>query len=674
MITVLLFLVGAASSDVWTEPSLINVIDAGTRSAHADVIGRIYAARGERESFQLCVPGGRKGRKGLRVEAEAVDNRIGPPRVYRVDRLQISSPSARSISNAQSCPDVLQAVEPFDLPPGTLAVFWLTYDIPRDAKPGVKKSSVRVRSDKRRSDTVDVRVEVFDFELPALPSLGVVAPLDRLAVRSVYGLDAAALDAWKPVYDALNRYRISFEVWDGGGLCPVDRAGTADTSALKAHVEYAATACDMAVIELGGRALAAFPEPEPGQRLDPLAGYLREMSAWLAERQWLPRADVRLDIPEYRAAWPETRAQCTRVTQAEERLPRRLAGPPHPYFDRYVDHWAIPLRSFSPELVRRFTQGISLADEMSLPLRAVRASSCGTLPGFPRPCASIPEEACDGSLFSGWSSLLAPTAKNPEWLEMRFASAVTAETLYVVWPPGRAAPPVEVSISFAGELFSPATVTWREQPPQPYLWAVSIGTFRYPATFQALRLTFRGGADKEPVGILEVTLDPPDAPPPPQPAPTIQPWLRLEPGEYPALSADAHPLEARVIPWICWGHAFTGVEVPALNDWPRAWLKPVEQMPQTWSGAGDGSGALVYPGPKGLMTSVRLERLRDGLEDYEYLQALSKAQQAGGIDDPELRFWTQRRLYRLSPTREELDGMTDQVLDARIKIGRALHK
>jgi hypothetical protein len=56
------------------------------------------------------------------------------------------------------------------------------------------------------------------------------------------------------------------------------------------------------------------------------------------------------------------------------------------------------------------------------------------------------------------------------------------------------------------------------------------------------------------------------------------------------------------------------------------------------------------------------------------LQALSKAQQAGGIDDPELRFWTQRRLYRLSPTREELDGMTDQVLDARIKIGRALHK
>jgi hypothetical protein len=56
------------------------------------------------------------------------------------------------------------------------------------------------------------------------------------------------------------------------------------------------------------------------------------------------------------------------------------------------------------------------------------------------------------------------------------------------------------------------------------------------------------------------------------------------------------------------------------------------------------------------------------------LQALSKAQQAGGIDDPELRFWTQRRLYRLSPTREELDGMTDQILDARIKIGRALNK
>jgi hypothetical protein len=46
--------------------------------------------------------------------------------------------------------------------------------------------------------------------------------------------------------------------------------------------------------------------------------------------------------------------------------------------------------------------------------------------------------------------------------------------------------------------------------------------------------------------------------------------------------------------------------------------------PRTWNNrAGDGS--LFYPGPKGPIPSIRLENIRDGLEDYNLLEALKRA-------------------------------------------------
>ena len=38
----------------------------------------------------------------------------------------------------------------------------------------------------------------------------------------------------------------------------------------------------------------------------------------------------------------------------------------------------------------------------------------------------------------------------------------------------------------------------------------------------------------------------------------------------------------------------------------------------------DGNGSLYYPGPNGPVPSIRLEVLRDGMEDYEYLQRLAE--------------------------------------------------
>jgi Domain of unknown function (DUF4091)/Family of unknown function (DUF6067) len=58
--------------------------------------------------------------------------------------------------------------------------------------------------------------------------------------------------------------------------------------------------------------------------------------------------------------------------------------------------------------------------------------------------------------------------------------------------------------------------------------------------------------------------------------------------------------------------------------------------PRTWNNlAGDGS--LLYPGPDGPIPSIRLENIRDGLEDYNLLGALSEAvDEAGPRTDPDL--------------------------------------
>ena len=39
----------------------------------------------------------------------------------------------------------------------------------------------------------------------------------------------------------------------------------------------------------------------------------------------------------------------------------------------------------------------------------------------------------------------------------------------------------------------------------------------------------------------------------------------------------------------------------------------------------NGNGLLVYPGEEGPVPSIRLELLRDGMEDYEYLALLARA-------------------------------------------------
>lgn len=91
-------------------------------------------------------------------------------------------------------------------------------------------------------------------------------------------------------------------------------------------------------------------------------------------------------------------------------------------------------------------------------------------------------------------------------------------------------------------------------------------------------------------------------------------------GKYPNLAIDFPAIDPRVLPWMCWKYNIKGLLYWCVNYWT---VDPYQSAANTqW--AQNGNGLLYYPGENGPVPSLRLELLRDGLEDYEYLFILGE--------------------------------------------------
>jgi hypothetical protein len=110
---------------------------------------------------------------------------------------------------------------------------------------------------------------------------------------------------------------------------------------------------------------------------------------------------------------------------------------------------------------------------------------------------------------------------------------------------------------------------------------------------------------------------------------------------YPNIFIDYPLLDCRVLPWICWKYDIACLLYWSANyfgeanmagtdpqsKWPnRPWVSG--NFIEGWGGRHNvynGDGHLIYPGPEGTpLSSVRLEALRDGMEDYDYLWLLQR--------------------------------------------------
>jgi hypothetical protein len=107
-------------------------------------------------------------------------------------------------------------------------------------------------------------------------------------------------------------------------------------------------------------------------------------------------------------------------------------------------------------------------------------------------------------------------------------------------------------------------------------------------------------------------------------------WLALccYPMNHPNFFVEYPLLDIRVTPWFCWKYKASGFEYWSPNAWGTNSSRNGQKWPKVpWTanafGHYNGDGYLLYPGEDGKpCSSIRLEALREGLEDYEYLWTL----------------------------------------------------
>lgn len=83
---------------------------------------------------------------------------------------------------------------------------------------------------------------------------------------------------------------------------------------------------------------------------------------------------------------------------------------------------------------------------------------------------------------------------------------------------------------------------------------------------------------------------------------------------------DFDSIDYRILPWLAWKYNIKGILYWCVNWWPN--VDPFMSAKNTkWQQ--NGNGLLFYPGEDGPIASLRLEIIRDGMEDYEYIHMLS---------------------------------------------------
>lgn len=684
-----------AAPEVWVAPSHVHVprVEEGASRTR---IARLHAARGERESFQVVLTAGDEPLEGLYLTVAAPDASIPAPTISRVGLRPISSPSARAVGTAAAWPDLLLEAVPQQLNAGDTAVWWVAYDIPRDATPGVYWSEIEVHHEGRRTfPEVSVRLEVFDVVLSAEPALPSFLPLDDAALVSFCEISDNSLETWRALYDPLASWPLGF-AWphrrDMSIPAPVPAPPLAPVEPAKSDepaeplVLVPVETREMPAEVPDGRGVlghwAYLAQTSPAARLD-WSAIVGHSAANRFQRAWLdtgfpeevsslmtacsaaglmPRGNVLLHAPGTPAATADVINLSQLLQQMGTGVGRLFAGPPAPVFQRWVDQYAIPLTDFRPGLTDDLRGGIPLSAPKPYPTVSVTSSASG-LRGDGPWIATEARDAYDGSLVSEWHSDAPPTGAKPAWITLRFPDSIVADKLNLYWALGREPGEVVVDTSFDGDQFSAATVKWEKHAPAPPFnggwWE---GTFRYTNTLKALRLVMRGTPSDRPVGLAEISFGEEVSAAPDRLEPSVAPWLLAGGLAYPALTVDAHAIEPRLVAWLAWAFNFSGVYVPGVNHWPAA--------DAVLTGA-DTANFLFYPAPGRLIPSIRLERLRDGFEDYALIGAYAREFAEPPPALVQLRAQLERGLATASDAKQ-LDAVAENIVASRIALGRAL--
>lgn len=168
---------------------------------------------------------------------------------------------------------------------------------------------------------------------------------------------------------------------------------------------------------------------------------------------------------------------------------------------------------------------------------------------------------------------------------------------------------------------------------------------------------------------------------------------------YPNIFIDYPLMDCRILPWLCWECDVEGFAYWTAIHWGEENLKgdrPEEKWPNRpwvaanfvsrWGHQYNGDGHLIYPGPNGTaLSSIRLEALRDGMEDYEYVWLIEKGverlEKMGRRPElvTEARQWLEGQSVVRSFTEwchepEALLAAREELADLIVRVGRATHR
>lgn len=578
---------------------------------------RLYAARNETESVLLVFRNAGDAALSIQIQTHNFAPEIPPPKTSLVQPVEVPQPSLRSLAGISQIPDLLVPTDAVSLSAQTEAWLWVSVYVPSHARPGVYPSTLDFTERGGNTIRIPLRLEVFAFilpQIPTLPTLGIFSAEGYLSLQS----PSHDLVRVASLANMLARSRVSAAPWSEH----CDEPG--DVGSLWNRVGQA---YNFAVLEQGGHALrhalhcdvTSQPAParddvsQKAESQDSQASRGADKAG--ASRRWwtLIREP---DVSVVRAHLPQV---LLHRNTTQERNPRLCVSPLDFVLERYVDAWALPIDQLSPDLQNRFKGGYSLRDYPTFDEGKVTTSAFNAQ-GLSMDSSRNAAAVFDGCLFT-YFALPKTDAETgaPPFLEFAWDTPQWIRAIRIIWYRACAAETVQIETAFEGGPLQSTQTSWEYRP--AYFFydnAVTEGKIKYPAAVARVRLNMARPVSPQGIRISEVAFDRGNGFPEPQPMPnaTIQPWLRPTSDFFPSLAVGTHPLEQRLVPWVCFGRGIEGIYlgkiIQNLEGKQRA---AFDDLPLIWFHEGNFFG------------SLRLERLRDGLEDYEYL---NRAQQQGG--------------------------------------------
>lgn len=619
------------------------LIPTTTREEHISPRVDVAAASGEFEMIAMRLENDGETRQLAGVEFFLEEQTALAHVVYRRARPGDFLPGAPEVPDAFTplAPRSLEAEETLEL--------LIEVQVPQTLDAGRYRATARARFDRGDPEDCTIAFRVYDFSIPPRDLLPVLVDLNLAPFAGMPGMDMGNLDAWAPVYDSVSRLGIGFRVWHEP---PRGEAfAGSHAAALREHIRYVARTSDARVVDVGGgpgylvdqlaRPTAAMPQ-------DPLQTWLHDVMGQVSAPDGRTMA---VAVPAQfgkRAGWQRIREGNARFARADNRVARILPGPAHPHFERYTDIWALPA-STPTAVLERLANGRSLSgydqDAVSLCIGTEGARDhSGTY-------QTLASDVTDGSEATFWRAAALGPALDP-WLEIAFHERQFLEQMVVLAGADLRFDDIRVDTAYYPGEFNRATVRWNATRRMTETGlSVYEGEFRHPRDCIAVRLTFSpAGADNAPE-VAELLFNQDERDTDYKAIEPVIPWLNGQEAKDDAWQSGkaAFGGAPRALPWRCWTLGFQGILGPALNA------------------AIEGGHPLAGMGAGRMLPTRRLFALRDGLEDYEYLNRYWQAIADGAVK-PHPAFTPGRDASTFSFTAA---GHSARI-GARNKIGKAL--